>query len=140
MSTSADQAQTQIVQLWAGFALHMPRQHRVHAAQSTVVVLPQQIMHLDRKISVLSVVRAQTHEQLLQQAEGYKQQVIAKAEGEAKRFISVYDEYKNAKDVTKRRIYLETMEEILKGMDKIVLDSKGGVVPYLPLNELNSKR
>jgi membrane protease subunit HflK len=79
-------------------------------------------------------------EQLLQQAEGYKQQVIAKAEGEAKRFISVYDEYKNAKDVTKRRIYLETMEEILKGMDKIVLDSKGGVVPYLPLNELNSKR
>ena len=79
-------------------------------------------------------------EKLLQEAQGYKEQVIAKAEGEAKRFISVYDEYRKAKNVTKKRIYLETMEEVLKGMDKIVLDSNGGVVPYLPLNELNKRR
>ena len=79
-------------------------------------------------------------ERLLQEAEGYKQQVIAKAEGEAKRFVSVYDEYRKAKNVTKKRIYLETMEEVLSGMDKIVLDSDGGVLPYLPLNELNKRR
>jgi membrane protease subunit HflK len=79
-------------------------------------------------------------ERLLQEAQGYKQQVIAKAEGEAKRFVSVYDEYRKAKDVTRKRIYLETMEEVLKGMDKIVLDSEGGVVPYLPLNELQKRR
>lgn len=77
----------------------------------------------------------------LQEAEGYKEQAIAKAEGEAKRFLAVYEEYKKAKDVTKQRLYLETMEKILEGMDMIVLDAKGsnGVVPYLPLNELKQR-
>jgi membrane protease subunit HflK len=74
----------------------------------------------------------------LQEAEAYKEQVIANATGEASRFTSVYNEYVKAKDVTRKRIYLETMEEILAGMDKMIIDGKSGsgVVPYLPLDQL----
>lgn len=80
-------------------------------------------------------------EKLIQEAEAYRAQTVARAEGEAARFLSVYNEYVRAKDVTKKRIYLEAMEEILAGMDKIILDGDGGsgVVPYLPLNELNKR-
>lgn len=80
-------------------------------------------------------------ERMVQQAEAYRAQTVARAQGEAARFMSVYNEYVQAKDVTKKRIYLETMEQILAGMDKIVLDSKAGsgVVPYLPLDQLNKK-
>ena len=78
---------------------------------------------------------------ILAEAEGYKEQVIARAEGAAQRFISIYDEYSNAKEVTKRRIYLETMEQILENTKKIIIDknSGNGVVPYLPLPELKSR-
>ena len=79
-------------------------------------------------------------ERILQEAEGYRQQVVAQAEGDAQRFLSVYAEYKQAQDITRKRIYLETMEKILTGMPKVILDeaaqSAGGVVPYLPLPEL----
>ncbi len=80
-------------------------------------------------------------EQLIQNAEGYKAQIVAAAEGNAARFLSVYGQYKNAKDVTKERMYLETMEGVLQGVDKILLDQPNGngVVPYLPLNELKKK-
>src|SRR4030095_11557494 len=75
---------------------------------------------------------------ILQQAEGYKQQVTAEAQGEAQRFISVYDQYKRAPEVTRRRIYLETMQDVLANMNKVILDNRSGqgVVPYLPLPEL----
>lgn len=75
---------------------------------------------------------------VVQQAEGYKQQVTAEAQGESARFKSVYDEYKKAPDVTRRRIYLDTMRNVLSGMNKVIVDNKGGsgVVPYLPLPEL----
>jgi modulator of FtsH protease HflK len=75
---------------------------------------------------------------IVQQAEGYKQQVTAEAQGEAARFISIYDEYKKAPDVTRRRIYLDTMRDIFADMNKVIVDNKGGsgVVPYLPLPEL----
>ena len=75
---------------------------------------------------------------ILQQAEGYKQQVIAEAQGEAQRFVAVYDQYKKAPDVTRRRIYLDTMQSIFGNMNKVIMDNKGGqgVVPYLPLPEL----
>jgi membrane protease subunit HflK len=75
----------------------------------------------------------------IQQAEGYKQSVTARAMGDAERFNSVYQAYKTGEDVTRTRIYLETMEEVLKNAQKIILDENGegiGVVPYLPLNEL----
>lgn len=78
--------------------------------------------------------------QRLQNAEAYKQAVVSKAKGEAERFLSVYDAYKNGRDVTIKRLYLETMEQVLGNSDKVIIDSgtKGNnVVPYLPLDKLN---
>ena len=75
-------------------------------------------------------------EQILQQADAYKQEVVARAQGDAARFISVDDAYQRAKDVTARRMYIETMEDILKNTKKVIIDrsaSASGVVPYLPL-------
>lgn len=79
---------------------------------------------------------------MLQEAEAYREQVIARAEGEASRFLAVFEAYAQAKDVTRQRIYLETMEEILKGMNKIIIDDEAGtgVVPYLPLPEVQKRR
>lgn len=83
-------------------------------------------------------------QRLLQQAEAYKQEVIANAQGDASRFTQIYDEYRQAKDVTTRRMYLETMEQILRGTNKVIIDgqngSGGGVVPYLPLTELQKRQ
>ncbi len=75
---------------------------------------------------------------LREEAQGYKQSVIAQAQGEAARFTSVDDAYQKAKDVTRKRLYLETMEKVLGGSNKVILDFKNGqgVVPYLPLNDL----
>jgi membrane protease subunit HflK len=81
-------------------------------------------------------------EQIRLQAEGYKEQVVADAEGEASRFLAIYGEYAQAKEVIRQRMYLETMEEILAGMTKIVIDSGlggPGVVPYLPLPEIQKR-
>lgn len=79
-------------------------------------------------------------ERILQAAEGYRQQVVNDATGQTSRFSQVFDQYQKAPEVTRRRMYLETMERILSGTDKIILDSKGaGVVPYLPLDRLQSK-
>lgn len=76
--------------------------------------------------------------QVLQEAEGYRARVVNEAEGEASRFVAVYNEYAKASEVTRKRLYLETMERVLGGVEKIIIDEKGGqgVVPYLPLNEL----
>ena len=78
---------------------------------------------------------------VIQQAEGYKQQVIAEAQGEAARFVSIYDQYKKAPDVTRRRIYLDTMGGVFANMNKVIVDNKAGsgVVPYLPLPELQRR-
>ena len=83
--------------------------------------------------------------QILQVAEGYKQQAVAEAKGQSARFLKVYDEYKKAPDVTRQRIYLETMERVLGGAEKLVYDGGGSssgqsVVPYLPLSELTPRR
>ena len=82
--------------------------------------------------------------QITQNAEAYREQVVAEAKGQTSRFLQIYDEYKKAPDVTRKRMYLETMERLLGGTDKIILDSSvsghgGGVVPYLPLTELNRR-
>ncbi len=77
-----------------------------------------------------------------QEAEAYREQTVAEAKGQAARFTKVYDEYKKAPEVTRQRLYLETLERIFGGTDKIILDSGvggSGVVPYLPLNELTRR-
>ena len=76
--------------------------------------------------------------QITQAAEAYRQQTVAEATGQTSRFLQVYEEYKKAPDVTRERMYLETMERLFSGTDKIIMDqgAQNGVVPYLPLNEL----
>lgn len=78
--------------------------------------------------------------QMLQEAEAYKQSTIAKSKGDADRFNSIYQAYLTGEDVTKERMFLETMEEVLKNANKIIMDNDGGagVVPYLPLDQMNS--
>jgi len=79
---------------------------------------------------------------ILQAAEAYKKQVVARAEGEASRFISIYTEYALAKEVTQERMYLETMEKVLASIDKVIIEknASSGVIPYLPLPELGKKK
>ncbi|MEL7098812.1 MAG: FtsH protease activity modulator HflK [Pseudomonadota bacterium] len=80
--------------------------------------------------------------QTLEQAEAYRAQVVNEAQGEASRFTSVLAEYLQAPEVTRKRLYLETMERVLGDVEKIILEDVGGgaggqgIVPYLPLNEL----
>ncbi len=80
-------------------------------------------------------------EKILQEAEAYKKEVVATAEGEASRFLAIYGEYRNAKQVTQERMFLETMEKVLADIDKVIIDkeSGSGVVPYLPLPEIKKK-
>jgi modulator of FtsH protease HflK len=80
--------------------------------------------------------------QVTQAAEAYREQTVAEATGQSARFLKVYEEYKKAPDVTRQRLYLETMERVFGGTDKIILDPGPGasaVVPYLPLNELTRR-
>ncbi|HET7850200.1 MAG TPA: FtsH protease activity modulator HflK [Pseudolabrys sp.] len=78
--------------------------------------------------------------QITQAAEAYRQQTVAEATGQTARFLQIYEQYKKAPDVTRERMYLETMEKVLGRTNKIILDQdvggKGGIVPYLPLNTL----
>ena len=80
---------------------------------------------------------------ILRESEAYQSQTVAEAEGQATRFVSIYSEYIQAKDVTRQRMFLETMEKVFGSMNKIIVDSESvggqGVVPYLPLNEINKK-
>ncbi|MBY0225756.1 MAG: FtsH protease activity modulator HflK [Hyphomicrobium sp.] len=81
-------------------------------------------------------------ERILQAAEAYKQQTVAEAAGQTARFLQVYEEYKKAPDVTRQRLFLETMERVMGGTDKIILDNKQGgqgVIPYLPLDQLQKR-
>lgn len=66
--------------------------------------------------------------------------MIAEAKGEAERFEKVLEEYAKAPEVTRQRIFIDTMQEVLSNTDKIIIDKDGGgVVPYLPLSELQRK-
>ena len=79
---------------------------------------------------------------MIQDATAYRERLIKEADGEAKRFLSVYEAYKTGKAVTTRRIYLERMQDVLSKSEKVIID-KGqggsGVVPYLPLPELRKR-
>ncbi len=80
--------------------------------------------------------------QVLEESEAYRARVVNEAQGEASRFTAVLQEYQQAPEVTRRRLYIETLEKVLGDIDKIILDENSGgvggqgVVPYLPLNDL----
>ena len=79
--------------------------------------------------------------QVREDAAAYKNRVVQEAEGEAARFISVFEEYIKAPEVTRKRLFLETMEQVLGDSDKVIIESGAsgsGVVPYLPLPELRA--
>jgi modulator of FtsH protease HflK len=79
---------------------------------------------------------------LREDAEGYKASIVADAEGQASRFLAVYEQYKTAKDVTRERLFLEMMEQVLSNTNKIVIEggqNGSGVVPYLPLPEIQKR-
>jgi modulator of FtsH protease HflK len=79
----------------------------------------------------------------VQQSEAYREQAVADATGQASRFSQVYEEYRKAPEIIRERIFIETMERVLGGMDKIILDQNGAgqsVVPYLPLSELQRRQ
>lgn len=81
--------------------------------------------------------------QIREQAEAYKGRVVAEATGEAQRFVAVYEEYKKAPAVTRKRLFLETLELVLSGSNKIIIEQGNdgtGVVPYLPLPEVQKRR
>jgi modulator of FtsH protease HflK len=77
--------------------------------------------------------------QITQAAEAYRSQTVAEATGQTSRFVKIYDQYKKAPELTRERMYLETMERVLGGSEKVIVDQGAGgtgVVPYLPLNQL----
>ena len=80
-------------------------------------------------------------EQILQEAEAYKREIVARSEGDADRFNSVLKAYKNNEEVTRNRIYLETLEKIFQNATKVIIDTKqgSGVLPYLPLPEIQKR-
>ena len=79
---------------------------------------------------------------IVQESEAYKKEVVARSQGDANRFNSILKSYKNNEDVTKNRIYLETLEEILQNANKVIIDTKqgSGVIPYLPLPEIKKRK
>ena len=79
---------------------------------------------------------------IVQESEAYKKEVIARSEGDANRFNSILKSYKTNEDVTKNRIYLETLEEVFQNANKVIIDTKqgSGVIPYLPLPEIKKRK
>lgn len=76
-------------------------------------------------------------QKVLQDAQAYRDQVIADSTGQADRFVQILREYRKAPQVTRERMYLETMERVLNRTDKLILDSESGAVPYLPIDRVN---
>jgi len=80
--------------------------------------------------------------QLREEAAAYKTRVVQEAQGEAQRFVSVYDQYARAPEVTRQRLFLETMERVLRNSNKVIVEPTAGgsgVVPYLPLPQLQNR-
>jgi membrane protease subunit HflK len=80
--------------------------------------------------------------QMVKEAEAYKAEKVANAQGDAQRFLSVYAQYKVNPEVTERRLYLESMQSIFGGMNKVLIDPSAagsGAIPYLPLDQLIKK-
>jgi membrane protease subunit HflK len=79
---------------------------------------------------------------VIEDAKAYKARVVAESQGEAQRFLSVLTEYEKAKDVTRQRLFLETLENILQKSNKVIIENGkhgAGIVPYLPLPEIQKR-
>ncbi len=96
---------------------------------------PAQVVEAFRDVQVAE----QNADAARNQSRGYAQQVLAQAEGEAQAFDKVYQEYRLAPEVTRRRLYYETMEQVLRDTDKTIVETDN-VTPYLPLPEVNRRR
>jgi modulator of FtsH protease HflK len=110
----------------------------VLAAQQEFTTLQERARKYEQ--GIIPVAQGEAQKMILD-AEAYKQEVVNRAKGDASRFLSVYNEYRQAEDVTRKRMYLETMEEILAGMPKVIIDGDAGgsgVLPYMALPPLRS--
>ncbi len=76
---------------------------------------------------------------MIQGAQAYRDRMIKESQGEAERFIKVFEAYRQNPDVTRRRIYLETVQKVLQNTDKVIMDGASGAVPYLPLDQLQRR-
>lgn len=106
----------------------------VEAIQLQRAVQPEQVTDAFNKVTAAQ----QERESNINEAEAYAQQVLERARGAASEFDKIYEQYKLAPAVTKRRLYYETMEQVLAPVDKVIVES-GGVTPYLPLPELRRR-
>src|SRR5215475_13304554 len=112
--------------------------------QAGVQVAAVQLQNVDPPEAVAAAFKDVTNakedrEKLINQAQGYAQARLNRAQGEANRFLATLKEYNQAKDIISKRIYIETLEEILPNVEKVIIDGKGGerVLPYLPLERLS---
>ncbi|TVR10481.1 MAG: FtsH protease activity modulator HflK [Salinarimonadaceae bacterium] len=146
MQGSLDQygagATIRVVQLQAAVPPAQVRQafFDVNAAQQDLVRLQNEAETYASR--VVPEARGQAA-RIVQEAEGYRERAINDAEGQASRFIQIYDEYASAPAVTRERLFLETMERVLAATDKVLIDQNNGgqgVVPYLPLPEIQARR
>jgi len=98
----------------------------------------QQLIKESKAYEEKVVLEAQgTAARILAEANGYKTAVIARAAGEGERFTQILTEYKKAPEVTRKRLYIETMEEVLGNTNKVVIDQEGGNnMMYLPLDQI----
>jgi membrane protease subunit HflK len=133
----------------------------VQSVQLQTIQVPAKVIDSFRDVQAASqdLVRAQNEAQtyanrvvpeargrsakILQDADAYREQTVADAKGQTSRFLQIYQQYKNAPDVTRQRIYLETMERVFGSAEKTIIDtgpSGPGVVPYLPLGSLPPDR
>lgn len=120
-----------------------PPEEVVAAFQDVIKAGQDQITKRNEATSYANQVVPQARGQaaaLLQDAEAYRERAVREAEGEAQRFSLVVAEYKKAPRVTRQRLYLETMERVYGGADKIIVDGRGsGVVPYMTLDQLRAR-
>ena len=101
----------------------------------------QMINEAERTANQIVPVAEGDGQRMIEEARAYAARVESEAIGEAERFNKIFEEYRRAKEVTRQRMYLETMEQVLGGMNKVMIDEDAGkgVVPYLPLNDLTRK-
>ena len=117
----------------------MSKNAKIGIGVLALLVLLAILFTMDRKAEAPSGGTDTSDQSLREDAAAYKNRVVQEAEGEAARFVSVYNEYARAPEVTRKRLFLETMEQVLGDSQKVMIETgagASGVLPYLPLPEL----